>query len=381
MDVYGITGTNGKTTTAWIFAAFVDACPGRRCAYLTTVEAFDGRRRFSTGYTTPPLPQLREILAAAEANGCTDCVMEVSSHAIHQNRTGDVVFAGGAFTNLSEDHLDYHKTMAEYFRVKASFAAKVASQHVARADMGRADLPPYVVCLDGENGREMFDAVGNFAVNAIPVTVRRPAFDLAGLQLVGDYNKSNVLVAAALAEAAHVPHDVVQRVIPTLRPRWGRLERVACPHAQAAVYVDFAHTPDGLEKVLTAARGFTKGRLWVVFGAGGDRDPMKRPLMGAACARLVDRLVVTSDNPRSEDPRAIIDAILAGVREATRGQPSPPEVFVEPDRRAAIACALAKAGADDVVIVAGKGHETTQEIAGVKHPFDDRAVVREFKGA
>ena len=163
--------------------------------------------------------------------------------------------------------------MAEYFRVKASFAAKVASQHVARADMGRADLPPYVVCLDGENGREMFDAVGNFAVNAIPVTVRRPAFDLAGLQLAGDYNKSNVLVAAALAEAAHVPHDVVQRVILTLRPRWGRLERVACPHAQAAVYVDFAHTPDGLEKVLSAARGFTRGRLWVVFGAGGCGVP------------------------------------------------------------------------------------------------------------
>ena len=281
MDVYGITGTNGKTTTAWIFAAFVDACPGRRCAYLTTVEAFDGRRRFSTGYTTPPLPQLREILAAAEANGCTDCVMEVSSHAIHQNRTGDVVFAGGAFTNLSEDHLDYHKTMAEYFRVKASFAGKIAAQHPARPDMGRGDLPPYVVCLDGENGEAMLDAVGRFAVNVIPVTNGRgrtppapmPAYDLSGLKLVGDYNESNVLVAAALAEAAGVPHGVIQRVIPTLRPRWGRLEKVENPHVKASVYVDFAHTPDGLEKVLSAARGFTRGRLWVVFGAGGCGVP------------------------------------------------------------------------------------------------------------
>ena len=386
MNFYGITGTNGKTTTTWIFAEFLNACPGRKCGYVTTVEVFDGARRFSTGYTTPPLAQLHEIYAAMAANGCTDCVMEVSSHAIHQNRTGDTVFAGGAFTNLSEDHLDYHKTMAEYFRVKASFAEKIAASHPTRPDMGRRDLPPYVVCLDGENGRAMFDAVGNFAVNVIPVTNGRtrtppapqPAFDLSGLQLVGDYNESNVLVAAALAEAAGVPHAVIQSVIPTLTPRWGRLERVANPRVKAAVYVDFAHTPDGLEKVLTAARGFTKGRLWVVFGAGGDRDTMKRPLMGAACARLADALVVTSDNPRSEEPQAIIDTILVGVREAAAGRMPRPDVFVEPDRRAAIACALSRAATDDVVIIAGKGHETTQEVKGVKHPFDDREVVRAF---
>ena len=386
MKVYGITGTNGKTTTTWIFAEFVNACPGRKCGYVTTVEVSDGERNFSTGYTTPPLAQLHEIYAAMEANGCTDCVMEVSSHAIHQNRTGDTVFAGGAFTNLSEDHLDYHKTMAEYFRVKASFAEKIAAQHPTRPDMGRRDLPPYVVCLDGENGREMFDAVGRFAVNVIPVTNGRrrtppspmPAYDLSELQLVGDYNESNVLVAAALAEAAHVPHDVIQCAIPALQPRWGRLEKVENPHVKASVYVDFAHTPDGLEKVLTAARGFTKGKLWVVFGAGGDRDPMKRPLMGAACARLADRLVVTSDNPRGEEPTKIIDAILGGVSDAARQKACPPEVHVEPDRKTAIGCALANAEADDVVIVAGKGHETTQEVKGVKRPFDDRAVVRAF---
>ncbi len=371
MNFYGITGTNGKTTTTWIFAEFLNAAPGRKCGYITTVEAFDGARHFSTGYTTPPLAQLHEIYAAMEANGCTDCVMEVSSHAIHQNRTGDTVFAGGAFTNLSEDHLDYHKTMEEYFRVKASFAEKIAAQHAARPDMGRRELPPYVVCLDGENGEKMFDAVGNFSVNVIPVSIKKPPFDLSQLQLVGDYNASNVLVAATLAEAAGVPHDVIQKVIPTLRPRWGRLERVENPRVKAAVYVDFAHTPDGLEKVLTAARGFTKGRLWVVFGAGGDRDPMKRPLMGAACAKLADRLVITSDNPRSEDPMKIVEAILGGVAASSRPK-------IELDRRAAINYALANAAEDDVVIIAGKGHETTQEIAGVKHPFDDREVVRKF---
>ena len=374
MKVWGITGTNGKTTCTWIFAEFLNACPGRKCGYLTTVEVFDGKDRYYTGYTTPPLVQLKEIFAKMEANGCTDCVMEVSSHAIHQRRTGDTIFSGGAFTNLSEDHLDYHKTMEEYFRVKASFAKQIADEAPApTADNGRKDFPPYAVCLDGENGHEMLAAVGSLPLNVIPVSCKAPKFCLNGLQLAGDYNRSNVLVAATLAEAAGVPHETIQQVIPTLRPRWGRLERVENPHVRATVYVDFAHTPDGLEKVLSAARGFTPSgaRLWVVFGAGGDRDPMKRPLMGAACAKLADRLVVTSDNPRSEDPMKIIEAILAGVGE-------PDACVVEPDRAKAIRYALTNAAAGDVVIIAGKGHETTQEIKGVKHPFDDREVVRAF---
>ena len=373
MRFWGITGTNGKTTTAWIFAAFVDAAQGRRCGYITTVEAFDGVNRFYTGYTTPPLAQLKDIYAAMEANGCTDCVMEVSSHAIHQNRVGfgDVTtFSGGAFTNLTEDHLDYHKTMEEYFRVKLSFAERIAEG---------APGAHYVVCLDGGCGREMLEACRKLPLRVVAVTAgtggMTPEYDLSGLQLAGSYNKSNVLVAAALAEAADVPRDVIQSVIPTLKPRWGRLELVENPSVKAKVYVDFAHTPDGLEKVLSAARGFTPqgGRLWVVFGAGGDRDPMKRPLMGGACARLADCLVVTSDNPRSEDPEKIIEQIVAGAKGAR-------ELHVEPDRKKAIEFAFAEAGPDDVVIIAGKGHETTPEIKGVKHPFDDREVVRRFGG-
>ena len=381
MRFWGITGTNGKTTSVWIFAEFLNATPGRKCGYITTVEVFDGRDRWYTGYTTPPLDQLHEIYAKMEANGCTDCVMEVSSHAIHQNRTGDTVFDGGAFTNLSEDHLDYHKTMEEYFRVKASFAKKIADAHPTRPDMGRRELPPYVVCTDGGYGGEMFNTVGNFAVNVIRVSREtRPAeFDLSSLPLVGAYNESNVLTAAALAEAAGAARAVIQAVIPTLRPRWGRLERVENDAVRAEVYVDFAHTPDGLEKVLGAARGFCRGKLWVVFGAGGDRDPMKRPLMGAACARLADRLVVTSDNPRSEEPTAIIAAIVRGVDEARSRGAAGEVAAIEPDRRAAIAKALREAAADDVVIIAGKGHETTQEIKGVKYPFDDREAVRNFR--
>ena len=401
MRFWGVTGTNGKTTTTWITAEFINAAKDRKCGYVTTVEVNTGTRRFYTGYTTPPLNQLKEIFAEMEANGCTDCVMEVSSHAIHQHRTGDTVFSGGVFTNLSEDHLDYHKTMEAYFDVKLDFARQIAAAHPTTPDMGRRDLPPYVVCLDGGYGREMFNAVGNLAVNVIPVSIDRnreqsAAFDLSGLQLVGDYNKSNVLCAAALAEAAGVPHDVIQAVIPTLKPRWGRLEEIVGEEGKgngeegkgwkARVFVDFAHTPDGLEKVLTAVRGEMssdlrpktsnlKPSLWVVFGAGGDRDPMKRPLMGEACAKLADKIVVTSDNPRSEDPMAIIDAILGGI-DGNRRQ----SVAVEPDRKAAIEMALREADEGDVVIIAGKGHETTQEIKGVKYPFDDREVVRQFAG-
>ena len=409
MRFWGITGTNGKTTTTWIAAEFINADPSRKCGYVTTVEVNTGTRRFYTGYTTPPLAQLKEIFAEMEANGCTDCVMEVSSHAIHQHRTGDTVFSGGAFTNLSEDHLDYHKTMEAYFDVKLDFARQIAAAHTATPDMGRKDLPPYVVCLDGGYGTEMFNAVGNLAVNVIAAGIERnrmqpKAFDLTGLRLVGDYNKSNVLVAAALAESAGISHETIQAVIPTLQPRWGRLEEVKSKSekVKCRVFVDFAHTPDGLEKVLTAVRGMMSSdihhssfnihrSLWVVFGAGGDRDPMKRPLMGAACAKLADKLVVTSDNPRSEDPLKIIDAILAGIDVAASSANSATKVeavsrplvkkeniHIEPDRRAAIHYALANAAEGDVVVIAGKGHETTQEIKGVKHPFDDREVVRAF---
>ena len=385
MNFWGITGTNGKTTTTWIFAEFLNATPGRKCGYVTTVEVNTGSRQFYTGYTTPPLAQLKEIFAEMEANGCTDCVMEVSSHAIHQHRTGDTVFSGGIFTNLSEDHLDYHKTMEAYFDVKLDFARQIAAAHPTTPDMGRKDLPPYVVCLDGGYGREMFNAVGNLAVNVIGVSASSSSYDLSHLQLAGDYNRSNVQCAAALAEAAGVSRETVQAVIPTLKPRWGRLEEVKSKSekVKSRVFVDFAHTPDGLEKVLAAVRGemtsnlqpqTLKPSLWVVFGAGGDRDPMKRPLMGEACAKLADKLVVTSDNPRSEDPLKIIDAILVGVR----GRGSGIGVTVEPDRKKAIEFALREAEEGDVVIIAGKGHETTQEIKGVKYPFDDREVVRQF---
>lgn len=368
MRVWGVTGTNGKTTVTWILAELLKA------AYITTVEVNTTRRVFSTGYTTPPLPVLKEIFAEVEAAGVKDCVMEVSSHAIHQRRTGDTVFAGGAFTNLSEDHLDYHKTMEDYFRAKLLFAERLAEGRAIRPDDGRRAMPPFVVCIDGDYGHRMLEAAGSLPINVIPVSVKAPRYDLSELKLAGEYNKANVLVAAALAEAAGVSREDIQRIISALRPRWGRMEDVPS-QAKARVIVDFAHTPDGLANVLQAARGFTRGRLWAVFGAGGDRDRAKRPLMGEAAAKAADRLVVTSDNPRSEEPLAIIGEIMEGV---CRVPGDPSRVAVEPDRAKAISYALSNAQADDVVLVCGKGHETTQEIKGVKRPFDDREVVRSY---
>lgn len=365
MDIYGITGTNGKTTTTWILAEFLRAA-GRRTGYLTTVEVDDGRKKFATGYTTPPLPVLEGVFADMAANGLDSCVMEVSSHAIHQHRTGATVFAGAGFTNLTEDHLDYHKTMENYFQVKADLFRRMA---VANPGAVAA------VCVDGDYGRRLAEICATLPVRLrrVGFTASTPAY-IAQIEqtcpLVGRYNVQNVLLAAALAEGAGVSADTIQATLPHLVPRWGRLERVATRSA-ADVFVDYAHTDDALANVLSTVRAFTKGRVWAVFGAGGDRDAAKRPLMGRAAALNADRLVVTSDNPRSEDPAAIIAQIVAGI-------PAGTVYTVEPDRAAAIRLALAQAMAGDTIVVCGKGHETTQTIGTNKFHFDDREQCARF---
>ena len=378
MRIYGITGTNGKTTTTWILDEFLGGG-----GYVTTVEAYTGRRRFSTGYTTPPLPALKEIFAEMESAGCATCVMEVSSHAIHQRRTGDTVFAGGGFTNLTEDHLDYHKTMEAYFQVKADFFRRLAESTPGA---------PAAICVDGENGRRLADICRRLPLRTIEcgLSVSGGINDLndfndfkdindvndlkdfiaARCPLVGRYNVQNVLLAAALALGAGVPLADIVAKIPLLAPRWGRLERVATRSA-ADVFVDYAHTDDALANVLSTVREFTKGKVWAVFGAGGDRDRAKRPLMGAAAAANADRLVVTSDNPRSEEPMSIIEQIVAGI-------PTGTDVTVEPDRAKAICYALANAEAGDTVVVCGKGHETTQTIGDKVIHFDDRETCAQF---
>ena len=386
MDIWGVTGTNGKTTTAWVLGELLGGEDA--CGHVTTVEVWTGKRRFCSGYTTPPLPVLKEIFAEMETVGLPHCTIEVSSHAIHQHRTGDTAFAGGAFTNLTEDHLDYHKTMDAYFEVKADFFRRLAA-----ASPGS----PAAVCIDGDYGSKLagicrelpLDLVtcstrtgtdADLMARDIEVSPEGSSFTLASPRLGGEwrvscplagrYNVENVIVASALACGAGVSSARIVGTIPRLEPRWGRLERVPS-ESSATVFVDYAHTDDALANVLSTVKGFTRGKVWAVFGAGGDRDRAKRPLMGAAAAAHADKLVVTSDNPRSEDPLAIIGEIEAGI-------PAGADTVSEPDRAKAIGYALAHAATGDSVVICGKGHETTQEISGVKHPFDDRAQVRSF---
>lgn len=387
LRVWGVTGTNGKTTTTWILGKFLEALPRRHVGLLTTVRTVIGRRSAPSAHTTPDPVSLQHDLAAMRRAHLTDCVMEVSSHAIAQDRVAGTFFAGGVFTNLSEDHLDFHKTMAAYFQVKADFFRALARMNPGAPVSVFRDHHPYGPRMEKVlRGLPLkvvtcgFSAGVDVRATDVSVSPAGNAFTLSAggesaavrCPLAGRYNVANVLSAAALALAAGVPFRSVVRTIPSLRPRWGRLERVKSA-ARATVFVDFAHTDDALANVLGTAREMAKGAVWAVFGAGGDRDRAKRPLMGEAAAAHADHLVVTSDNPRSEDPRAIIADIMKGI-------PAGSDAVVEPDRAKAIGYALARATADDVIVVCGKGHETTQTIGARVIPFDDRRVVAAWKG-
>ncbi len=388
MEVYGITGTNGKTTTAWLLHEMLREY-GQQVGLITTVQISYQDRVIPAVRTTPDACELQAQLAAMASAGCHSVVMEVSSHALHQHRVAGLRFAGAAFTNLSQDHLDYHGTMAEYWEVKKKLFDLLAHERPGA---------PAVCFLDAAYGEEMaahiatlplrritcgFSEAADIRAQQITLTPDGATFTFAGdapkgrgafaipiqSHLAGRYNIANMLCAAALALEAGVPVETIATVLQKVTPQWGRLERVPVK-APFRIFVDYAHTDDALTQVLSAIREMCKGRILVVFGCGGDRDRKKRPLMGAACARGADVLVVTSDNPRSEIPDAIIAEILAGI-------PDGSDLHVEPDRRAAIRLALSLARAHDVVLVAGKGHEAFQEMGGRVFPFDDRQVAKE----
>ncbi len=355
--VLGITGTNGKTTVVTLLAAVFDAAG----VPATTIGTLTGAR------TTPEAPELQGLLAAARAEGRQVAAMEVSSHALDQHRVDGTRFAVAAFTNLSPDHLDHHGTMEAYFTAKARLFTP-----------GLADRA--VVCTDSPHGRLLRDGaqvptigVGLADATDLVLEASGSRFTWRGqdvrLPLAGAFNVRNALVAAEVAVAAGLDPAVVAAGLAASPVIPGRMEAVDAGQPFGVV-VDYAHTPDGLAQVVAALREVTAGRLLVVFGCGGDRDASKRPLMGAAAA-AADRVLLTTDNPRSEDPGAIIEAVRAGI---------PPEtaLTVEPDRRSAIARALAEAHPGDVVLIAGKGHETTQVIGDQVLPFDDRAVAREL---
>jgi UDP-N-acetylmuramoyl-L-alanyl-D-glutamate--2,6-diaminopimelate ligase len=376
LDLIGVTGTQGKTTTTRLLEGGLEAA-GISAGVIGTVGTRMAGRDIKTSLTTPEAPDLHGLFARMREHGVTACAMEISSHALVMGRVDGVVFDVAVFLNLGRDHLDFHSDVEDYFAAKASLFTP------ERARLG-------LVNLDDAYGRRLADEATiptrTFALHDPAADWRAVDIDLAAdgstftvvgsgtefrahCPLPGDFNVSNSLAAlAAAAEAGFDPVAVADGIaagggVP------GRLEKVDAGQDYVVV-VDYAHKPDAVEATLRTLRPLAEGRLIVVIGAGGDRDPGKRPFMGEIAARLADVLIVTDDNPRTEDPATIRAAVLDGAEGSA-------EVVEIGDRRLAIREALARARTGDIVLVAGKGHETGQEIQGVVYPFDDRLVVRE----
>ena len=375
LAVAGITGTNGKTTSAFLLRGLLEAA-GLRCGLLGTVKSVVAGEERPVVRTTPEAIDLQRTFSEMLDGGDAACAMEVSSHALELRRADGIHYAVAVFTNLTQDHLDFHPTMEDYFAAKRRlFASPLTEARVVNVDdpYGRRlaeEFPEAATfAIDRDAGYRAIGVQG--ALTGSSFTARTPDGEFpVALGLPGRFNVANALGAWAAARALGVAPDAIAAALPDAARVPGRFEPVS-EGQPFAVLVDYAHTPDSLENVLRAARELTEGRVIVVFGAGGDRDRGKRPLMGAIAARLADVALVTSDNPRSEDPEAIIAAILAGAT-------GPATVESDPDRRASIARAVALAEPGDVVVIAGKGHERGQEFAGGrKAPFDDVAVARE----
>jgi UDP-N-acetylmuramoyl-L-alanyl-D-glutamate--2,6-diaminopimelate ligase len=342
LDVAAVTGTNGKTTTAFLLHAIL-AAAGRQPALLTNIRRVVGGEDRPTGLNTPEAIDLQRLFREMVDSGDRTCVMEATSIAATKGRLAGTRFAVLVFTNLTQDHLDFHGTMESYFEAKRSLFGQAAAA---------------VVNVDDEWGRRL-------AAERPGAVTFTPDDELgADLQLAGRFNRANAAGAVAAARVLGVDEGYIRRGIESVRGVPGRFETIDAGQP-FSVIVDYAHTPDSLANVLRAARELGNGRLTVVFGAGGDRDREKRPLMGRVASALADRVIVTTDNPRSEDPRAIAEEVAAGRLE------------IVVDRRAAIERALEDATAGDVVVIAGKGADTEMEIAGGSVPFDDRAVARE----
>ena len=346
LDVAAVTGTAGKTTTTYLLYEILRAA-GRRPGLLTNMERRVGDETRAASLNTPEAIDLQRLLREMVEAKNTACAMEATSHASVQGRLDGVRFAVLVFTNLAHDHLDFHGSMEAYFEAKRRLFAQAEHAVVNVSDVwGRrlaAELP----------GAVTFDAA-------------RDRLD-ADLKLPGSFNVENALGAAAAARVLGIGETAIREGVEAVRGVPGRLEFVD-EGQPFAVVVDYAHKPGSLERVLIELRDLARGRVLCVFGCGGDRDREKRPVMGAIAAKLADMAIVTSDNPRSEEPMAIIEEVLAGA----------PGLEVEPDRRAAIARAIESAREGDVVLIAGKGSEQGQEIAGTVHPFDDRDVAREL---
>ncbi|NUU19940.1 MAG: UDP-N-acetylmuramoyl-L-alanyl-D-glutamate--2,6-diaminopimelate ligase, partial [Streptomycetaceae bacterium] len=379
--LFGVTGTNGKTTTAYLLDGGLRAA-GHTTGLVGTVETRIGDRVEPSAMTTPEATDLQALFAAMAEAGVTAASMEVSSHALALNRVDGTVFDVAMFTNLTQDHLDFHGSMEEYFLAKAElFTPRRAKAGVIDVDdpYGRrlaemASVPVATLSPSGAPGADWRVEDAELGPDGSRFRLVGPdgAKADAAVRLPGPFNITNAALAIVAQVTAGIPVETAAAGVAAVPGVPGRMERVD-EGAPFTTVVDFAHTPDAVETLLHALREVTENRLFIVLGCGGDRDRGKRPLMGAAAVRLADVAVLTSDNPRSEDPRAILDEMVAGAETVAdpRG-----ELVVEPDRAAAIAWAVRHAAAGDVVVVAGKGHEQGQKIGTEVRPFDDRTEVR-----
>lgn len=377
LKLVGVTGTNGKTTTATLLYELFREM-GHKCGLLSTVCNYIDGTPYPSTHTTPDVISLNSLLGKMADEGCEYAFMEVSSHSLAQERVGGLRFTGGIFTNLTRDHMDYHNTMEEYLRCKKSFFDKLPSDAFAITNIDdkngpimvqntRADIKKY-------SARTMGDYKGRILethLDGMLLEFNRIEFNT---HLTGRFNVSNLLaIFAAAVELGKDPAEVL-RILSTLKPVSGRFETLHSKEGFSAI-VDYAHTPDAIKNVLSTVNEVLRGRgnIITVVGAGGNRDKGKRPLMAAEAVRASSRVIITSDNPRFEEPQEIINDMLAELDNEQRKK-----VISIIDRKEAIktACALATKG--DVVVVAGKGHEDYQEIKGVKHHFDDKEVIREI---
>ncbi|WP_425330093.1 UDP-N-acetylmuramoyl-L-alanyl-D-glutamate--2,6-diaminopimelate ligase [Synechococcus elongatus] len=377
LKLAGVTGTNGKTTTTHLIEHFLNAADTKTALLGTLYNRWPGYSEVAQ-HTTPFATDLQAQLATAVAAGCQATVMEVSSHALDQGRVNGCGFDVAVFTNLTQDHLDYHQTMEAYFAAKARLFAPpyLRGKAIINADdaYGQrliAMTPPEQCLTYSVSGTADFYTTDlQYGPTGVEGTIKTPegAFPFRS-PLVGQFNLANLLGAIAAGWSLGLSTETMLAAVPDFAGVPGRMERVVGRETDPTVIVDYAHTPDSLENLLKAARPFIQGQLICVFGCGGDRDRTKRPLMGEIAARLADRVIVTSDNPRTEDPRQILADIVAGI-------PAESPVVVEADRAAAIRQAILSAQPGDGVLLAGKGHEDYQILGTTKIHFDDREQAR-----
>lgn len=376
MTMIGVTGTNGKTSVTWLLKQVLEVCVGAKVGLIGTMENRIGEQVLATDRTTPESIRLQQLFAQMRNAGCSHVVMEVSSHAIALHRVEGIPFAVGAFTNLTEDHLDFHKTMENYGQTKAQLFDH-CDKAVVNGDcpwgqrmVAGKKIPVLTTAVDGQGDLRAENIEYSGEGLRFTAACREERAQIQ-VPIPGKFTVYNVLTVLGIAMQLGVALADAAEALKAVHGVKGRVEVVPTPGKDFTVLIDYAHTPDGLENVLTAVRGFCKSRLIAVYGCGGDRDRTKRPIMGRIGVQLADLAVITSDNPRTEAPDGIIADILAGIDGAQN------HVAIE-NRVEAIRYAINIAEKDDIIVLAGKGHETYQEVMGVKYHMDEREIVAEI---